>query len=104
MVEWGRDNGHWFIQGDGRILRIEYTGACSTTGIEGVKRYLAPAFAKMRPIYPGQSIVFPNGAASVDIYDLSGKKIMNIRKTEGMDEIHSIAHQDGMLLAKFKVE
>jgi glucose/arabinose dehydrogenase len=105
MVEWGRDNGHWFNQVDGRILRIDYTGNCSSTGIVNAAKSIPESFGKIRSIYPGEALEFPSGALSADIYDLSGKKVLNVRKDQGIkSNIHALAQQDGVLLAKFKGE
>jgi glucose/arabinose dehydrogenase len=105
MVEWGKDNGHWFNQVDGRILRIDYTGNCSSTGIVNREIPEARSFGKVQSIYPGQVLEYPSGAVSADIYDLSGKKIFNLRKDQvSQTDIHMLTHQDGILLAKFRGE
>ena len=103
MVEWGRDNGHWFNQGDGRILRIDYTGNCAT-GIKDLKANIMSRFSGIRSIYPGQAIEFPDGAVSADIFDLAGKKMLNIHREPGKNAFMPSMGQNAILLVKFKGE
>jgi cytochrome c len=105
MVEWGKDNGHWFNQGDGRILRIDYTGTCSTVGLKSAAAFEASGLGKTRTIYPGSSIEFPTWAVAVDLFDLAGNKVSSIRKAPGAsNNLVPMPHQDAILLAKFKGE
>ena len=102
-VEWGTDNGHWFNQKDGRILKIEYTGTCSSTGIVAGGK-AAGAFGKLQTVFPGRSLEFPSGAVSVDLYDLGGKKVLNLHKPASGGNLLPVPHQEGILLAKFRGE
>jgi glucose/arabinose dehydrogenase len=108
MVEWGTDKGHWFngaVSPDGRILRIDYTGACSTTGVKNIEALNSVSFGVRRVLYPGQSIEFPSGALSADVYNMSGKKIFSLRNPGNSKMIQVPASERyGVMFAKFKFE
>jgi hypothetical protein len=103
MVEWGADNGHWFNQNNGRILRIDYTGSCSASGIV---RGIPAQHAKwpIAAIYPGQNIQFPAFANSVNLYEPSGRLAKNIKKSEAGGSGKINTQYFGILFAEFKSE
>lgn len=86
-IDWGTDNGHWFngtTAGvkDGKITKVEYTGSCST-GLNGLKENRISKSDKVLYMATvGSKIQFPVWANSVEGFDLSGKRVFKVKKSE----------------------
>jgi hypothetical protein len=83
-VEWGRDNGHWFNQKDGRIVRFDYTGACSTTRIVRGLPAIRNGVRSLQTLAAGQAMDFPAWSNRAELYDLQGVKQADVRR--GLNE------------------
>lgn len=94
VMEWGTDRGHWFngtsaSNPDGRISRIVYNGACSTTGVSTRKMDAEMGRMKMSNMIPGARIRFPEGAKRVSAYGLDGKRIFTLSKLDTQEDIET---------------
>lgn len=101
VIEWGGDNAHWLNNLKGKLSRIDYTGTCSTVGINSANSSAGFLSPKLHPIYPGQRIQFPGTATSVLLFDLHGKKIAQYSRQSFGDNKEIPGSHNGVIYARF---
>ncbi|MDB5047027.1 MAG: hypothetical protein JWO30_98 [Fibrobacteres bacterium] len=104
VIEWGGDNAHWLNDLKGKISRIDYTGACSTTGIKSNASGKSSSANKLLTVFPGERIEFPGFATKVDLYSMNGEKVASLQKGESLPVDNNLLTgklRSGLVLAKF---
>lgn len=104
LMEWGGDNGHWFNNNNGVLSRLEYRGACSTTRVVAETPRGIREAEGMRAVQPGSRLLFPEGAARVDLYDLKGVKRWSAAAGGGAGPAHAVVpsrFESGLMYVKF---
>ncbi|HKP95388.1 MAG TPA: PQQ-dependent sugar dehydrogenase [Fibrobacteria bacterium] len=101
VMEWGGDNGHWFNANNGKISRIEYTGNCNAVGIRHDFSKEALYSQGITTVLPGSRIVFPKGAARVDLYDLKGAKRWSAPAAGSIYALVPADFEAGLMYVKF---
>ncbi len=101
-IEWGSDNGHWLNKTDGKISKIEYSGACSVTGIVKDSNFGKYEKTVLTTVTANTEIVFPEGFNFVKGYDLRGKFMFDLKKDGAGTALQApVGERKGLMYLKF---